>query len=117
MTLQVKVHEVIKPDEAELLREQLNGYLEYRNHFATPSDYMQAGKVFTTELLGSIHSGMDGKIAQCGNGIETCLKNIPPGVHLGKLEDALWKLRRYCKHPQDAEENGVDLPLEFEHLH
>jgi hypothetical protein len=114
MRIQVAVAEGARPDEVGPLQAQLETYLEYRNHYASPADYMQAKRVFNTALLEALQMGINGKFSAAGERLEAILGDIPHGVSLGQVEEALWKLREACRRPSIALDRGVNLVQEYE---
>ncbi len=117
MRIQVAVAEITRIDDLPTLHEQLDTYLEFRNHYAAPSDYMQAKKVFNTELLDTLQEGINGKFSPAGIRLEKILSEIPHGVNIGPIEEALWNLRDACRKPSAAFDRGINLVTEFERMY
>ena len=117
MSFQVISQEILKLQSIGPLEAQLEAYLEYRNHYGSPVEYMRAKKVFNTNLLDAMQSGINGKFRQAGDKLDETLNNKPSGVTLGELEEVLWELRDACRQASKAADDGRNLSHEFERLY
>ncbi|OVE81033.1 hypothetical protein BVY04_04270 [bacterium M21] len=118
LQIQVAVREVVNPNEVEPLRQQLRVYQDYRNHYSSPNDYMQAKKAFNTAMLDALQHGIEGKFSKSGDALEKSLSSIPHGIILEKqLESALWKLRELARNPGIASEQDINLSQEYERMY
>jgi hypothetical protein len=115
LMIQISVREALNTREKSPLRPQLEAYLKVRQHFASPSDFLRAKKVFNTTMLDALQAGIEGKFSKSGDALEKCLTKIPPGINMdSQLESALWTLREQARKPSSADDQGVNISQEFE---
>lgn len=113
LDLQVRIADVLGLDNSSAT-EQLELFRETRQRYASPVDYQQAKRQFNTLLLETIQVGVRGSFSEAGEMLDKCLRDIPPGVDLGKVHDSLKLLREACRNPAAYAERGVNLSQQFE---
>ena len=118
LMIQISVREAVNPGDRSPLRPQLESYLEVREHYKTPAEFLQAKKVFNTQILDALQKGIEGKFTKSGDLLEKCISKIPHGVKLEEnLEQSLWTLREQARKPGAAAEQGVNISQEFERIY
>ena len=101
----------------------MQAHKEYKEHYPSPQDYLQAQKVFNTALLDALRTGTQGKYKQARKKLTTLLNDIPSGVDIGGLSDAIYEIieisNRSKKSKNEDEEPmpDVDLVEEFDRLY
>ncbi|RMD74100.1 MAG: hypothetical protein D6820_17410, partial [Lentisphaerae bacterium] len=116
--IQLAVRRVVSPRNTEALEKQLQAYIEYRNHYPMPSDFLNARKTFISKLLDTLQQGIEGKFSRSGENLEKILVEIPLGVNLDKqLENDLWRLREWARKPSKSADKGINLAQEFERMY